>query len=322
MTPTYSLWPKSSPTRCLLRAPRFSAVAHVEARLNEMFTGGTPVLFSSGRAALTHALVISGLGRADKVGLFPYASHCVLDSVARVATPTAVRKDASLNVIFQQWGYVQHHDLAAHDVEDCVDTLVVPGAELFPGGGGFEVWSLPKILGTVSCGVLWCRSAGIAARLRQVRDSRKGSTLLWGLRLLGLHSELLYACWQGAEASQGRPSRLQTGEIFGALDTWNDVVTDRRRKLDIAWKLAPLWLAKPVDRLPCVVPAELRSDIDGEALARHVGIASGLRMLERPAASGVFQLTRVLPIPIHQDVTLERLDEMIKCISPHVRSEP
>jgi putative PLP-dependent aminotransferase (TIGR04422 family) len=286
MTTTHFLWPKPKPVRALLHALRCTAIARVEAQLDEMFIGGTPVLFSSGRAALAHALMVNGLTRADKVGVFPYASHCVLDSVARIATPTAVGNDASLNVIFQQWGYALHHHLSAHDIEDCVDTLLIPGAKLFTGGGGFEVWSLPKILGTTGGGVLWCRSAELASRLRQLRDSYKGSTLLWGMRMLSMHSTLLYACWQGGEASLGRPSCLQTGEILAALDTWCDVVVDRQKKLDIAWQLAPQWLAKPVDRLPCVVPVQLRGDVDGEALAGQAGIASGQRMLERPAAGG------------------------------------
>jgi putative PLP-dependent aminotransferase (TIGR04422 family) len=287
-----------------------------------MFPSGTPVLFSSGRTALIHALLFSGLLRNDKVGIFPYASHCVLDSVARVATPTSLGSDAKLNVIFQQWGYALHHDLSLQDIEDSVDSLLTPGAKLFHGGGGFELWSLPKILGTTGGGVLWCRTAKIALALRQLRDNRKSSNfLLWALRLLGIRSALLYACWQGAEASFGRPSRLQTGEILAALSEWNDIVTDRRNKLNIAWQLAPNWLSKPVDRLPCVIPVELCSDVDGEALAKQMGIASGLRMIERPLELGGFELTQVLPIPVHQDVSLARLAAIINCITPHLRSE-
>ena len=317
--PAYFLWPQPKPLRAMLNAWRFVTISQIEKRLSEMFPGGTPVLFSSGRAALCHALLISGLARGDKAGVFPFANHCVLDAVSRIATPTAVGSDTSLNVVFQQWGYVQHNDLSAHDVEDCVDSLLVPGGRLFPGGGGFEVWSLPKILGTTGGGVLWCRSAEAAIALRQLRDSRTGGSLLWGLRLLGMHSALLHACWQGAEASQGRPSRPQTGEILAALDVWCEIAADRQKKLDIAWQLAPHWLPRPTDRLPCVVPVELSEGTNGEVLALRAGISSGQRMIERSATSGLFELTRVLPIPIHQDVTMSRLDEMMNCILRDVR---
>lgn len=319
MTPTHFLWPKPKPMRALLQATRCIGIGQVEARLEEMFPGGTPVFFSSGRAALMHALLINGLARVDKVGVFPFASHCVLDAVSRIATPTAVGSDTRLNVVFQQWGYIQHHDLSTDDIEDCVDSLLVPGGKLFPGGGAFELWSLPKILGTTGGGVLWCRSVKVALGLRKLRDGRNWGSLLWGLRLLGMRSALAHDFWQGAEPSRGQPSRLQTGEVFAALDVWDKVVVDRREKLALAWSLAPSCLKRLNDRLPCVVPVALRDDCNGEQLAFNIGISSGIRTFEHVSPSGVSELIRVLPLPIHQDVTCSQLSEMINCVAAQVR---
>lgn len=322
MTIPHFLWPKPRIIRALLHATRWTSISQVETLLAEMFPEGFPVLFSSGRAALATSLILSGLNRSDKVGVFPFASHCVLDAVSRIATPAPSCIDVCLNVVFQQWGYVQHRDLSMYDVEDCVDSLLIPAGKLFPGHGAYEIWSFPKILGTSGGGVLWCRSAEVANAICRLRDEHyESSNLLWGLRLLGLHSPLLHTWWQGAEASFGRPSRLQTGEIFVAIDNWNDLVADRQKKLDIVWKLAPYWLEKPLGRLPCVVPVELQEDIDGELLAERVGIASGQRMIERPGLFGSFELTRVLPIPIHQDVTLAQVIEMMDCVEPYVRRQ-
>lgn len=321
MKSSFFIWPKSRVSRALLHAARFATITKVEAQLTEMFHGGTPVLFSSGRAALTHALLISGLARGDKVGVFPFASHCVLDAVSRVATPTDTRNDSRLNVVFQQWGFIQHGHLSQNDIEDCIDSLLVPGGKLFPGGGGFEVWSLPKILGTTGGGVLWCRSSSVATALRCIRDNRNSASLMWGMRLLGIRSELLHALWQGAEPAQGLPSRLQTGEILVALDHWNEIVADRRKKFDIAWKCAPIWLATPTDRLPCVVPFELCDEANCEALALQAGIIAGPRFIERPLASGHFELARVLPVPIHQDVTMSKFREMMDCVVPYLRRD-
>lgn len=319
MTPSRFLWPQPNPARALIRAARYASLAQVETRLSDLFSGGVPVLFSSGRAALLHALLISGLGRGDRVGVFPFASHCVLDAVARIATPTAVGSDARLNVVFQQWGYIQHHDLSPLDVEDCVDSLLLPGGKLFPGGGAFEIWSLPKILGTTGGGVLWCRSAETADLLRRRRDERAGASLLWGLRLLGMYSTLLHACWQGAEPSLGRPTRLLTGELLAALGAWHEVVADRRQKLKLVQPLAPSWLPVPENRLPCVVPVVLSENCDGEALARQAGISSGQRMIECASIAGHGGLARVLPIPIHQDVSPTQVRGMMDLIAPHVR---
>lgn len=90
--------------------------------------------------ALVIALLESEVSRGDLVGVFPYASHCVLDAVSRVATPlsgpTAVA--VALRVVYHQWGFVQETDLSKNTIEDCVDTLCVPGAAIFPGGGDLK----------------------------------------------------------------------------------------------------------------------------------------------------------------------------------------
>ena len=285
-----------------------------------MFPGGVPVLFSSGRAALYHSLFYSGLSREDRVGVFSFASHCVLDTVSRIATPTQIGRDARLDVVFQQWGYIQHHDLSSYDIEDCVDSLVVPRGTLFPGGGAFEIWSLPKSLGATGGGVLWCRSAEVAQSLRLIRDKHDGASLLWGLRLMGMRSSLLHACWQGAAPVVGRTTRLQCGEFMAALDTWQEVVNDRRQKLALVQSIAPKWIPFAEGRLPCVVPIVLDESCDGEALARKAGISSGQRMIERKWREGNRELVRVLPLPIHQDVSVDQLGLMMNLVTPHIRT--
>ncbi len=281
-----------------------------------MFPEGHPVLCSSGRSALVLALLGSGLSRADGVGIFPYASHCVLDAVSRVATPqTGALALGRLRIVFHQWGYVQERDLAADAIEDSADTLAVPGCRLFPGGGAFEIWSLPKILGTTGGGVLWCRYPATAERLRCLRDARGGRTVQWLLRLLGARSPLFHAWWQGGEGVSGAPSPLQTGEIMVALDEWPAIVADRQVKIEMAWPLALLWLTHSAERLPCVVPTLI--DADGEQLALELGFNAGARMMERVEQDGRRTLLKVLPIPVHQDVSLPWLRRALDRVAKH-----
>lgn len=282
-----------------------------------MFQGGHPVLCSSGRAALVFALLGSGLSRADGVGVFPYASHCVLDAVSRVATPQpwASQSPGRPRIAFHQWGYVQEHDLDAATIEDCADTLAVPGCRLFPGGGAFEIWSLPKILGTTGGGMLWCRSPDTAEQLRRLREVRGGRTVQWLLRLLGTRFPLLHAWWQGAEGISGAPSRLQTGEIMAALGEWPAIVTDRQRKIEMAWPLALPWLPRSAERLPCVVPT--LAGKGGEQLASELGFAAGMRMMECVGPDGHHTLLKILPIPVHQDVSLDWLRRVLDRLATH-----
>lgn len=317
MNESHFLWPHGSAWRAVANAARFTSAASIEDTFASMFQGGHPVLCSSGRAALVLALLGSGLSRTDRVGIFPFASHCVLDAVSRVVTPQA---GASVSrgcprIVFHQWGYVQEHDLAADAVEDSADTLAVPGCRLFPGGGAFEIWSLPKILGTTGGGVLWCRHSDVAEQLRRLRDVRGGRTVQWLLRLLGGRSPLLHAWWQGAEGNSGAPSRLQTGEIMAALAEWPAIVADRQRRIEMAWPLALPWLPRSTDRLPCVVPT--LAGEGGEQLASELGFAAGMRMMERVEQNGRRTLLKVLPIPVHQDVSLAWLRRALDRLATH-----
>ena len=309
----YFLWPECNVLKGVASAYNFTSTTEIEIILKSMFPSGFPVLCSSGRSALSFALIESNVMRNDLVGIFPYASHCVLDAISRIATPlpgfAATR--ASLRVVYHQWGYVQETNLAKNSIEDCVDTLCVPGTILFPGGGRFEIWSLPKILGTTSGGVLWCNNEEVAKNIRRLRDSKGSGLFQWILRLFSQIIKPVYAYWQGAECDKGSVSRFQTGEIMMAIRKWDDFVDDRSKKLDKIWPLALDCLNKPIDRLPSVVPVLVKDELS-ESEIHQYGISSGFRMFERIEDNSRRELIKVLPVPIHQDTTSSWLVNLIK----------
>lgn len=301
MTKNYFLWPENKISKAFTSIWKLISPDKIEVKLYEMFPSGYPVLCSSGRSALYLALSLSGASRKNYVGVFPYASHCVLDSISRIATPSTgvTAYSANLRVVYHQWSFVQERGLASNTIEDCVDTLCTPGAKLFPGGGDFEIWSLPKIIGTTSGGVLWCRSKDKALQVKKIRDRQGSSFFQWILRLLSKNSPLIYNYWQGAESVTGRPSLFQTGEINSAISKWNDFVEDRRKKLNLIWPFAINELEKPIDRLPPVVPviSEMK-----ESQIYQLGITSGYRMFEIIEKDGSRKMIKVLPIPIFNEV--------------------
>jgi putative PLP-dependent aminotransferase (TIGR04422 family) len=306
----YFIWPESrfvGGLHALLSMPSIEAI---EGKLRNYFPSGFPVLCSSGRASLTLALEYSNQKRSDLVGLFPYASHCVIDAVARICTPlfgpTSI--NANLRIVYHQWGYVQEYNLPINTIEDCVDTLCVKGAELFPGGGSFEIWSLPKILGISSGAVLWCKDEQAAKKLRKIRDNRNRGFFQWILRLMSKKIPFLYNYWQGAEPFSGCLSRLQTGEIMIAIENWDTFVADRFEKLELMWPMTVDFLEKPVNRLPSVVPIDC---LISENEIVEIGLTAGTRMIEKLKPDGSRMLNKVLPIPIHQDLSLTELKRIV-----------
>ena len=186
---------------------------------------------------------------------------------------------------------------------------------MFPTGGKFEIWSLPKILSTSGGGVLWCRSESTALKLRHIRDKMPFTYILWLFRLLGLKSHLIYTMWQGAEPFFGRPSSFLLSEVDVSLDNWDSVLTDRQTKLNLAWQFAPEWLPKPVDRLPCVVPIEIKKPEDLLSLENKLPISSLTRHYVRPLFSGEHDIFPTIPVPIHQDMSISQLKAILDIIS-------
>ncbi|MBF0346931.1 MAG: putative PLP-dependent aminotransferase [Magnetococcales bacterium] len=303
------LWPDHRHFRALARSLTPVSSERIEAALANMFPGYSPVLVSSGRTGLELALEHLQLGRSDLVGIFPFASLCVLEAVSRVATPLAGPSTlhAPHRLIFHQWGFVQeHHGTASIVIEDAVDSLCAPGCQLMPAGGNHEVWSLPKIIGSLSGGVIWCRHANDAAKIRLMREGRKqGTELQWLLRWMGTWSSTAHAYWSGVEASKGPLSRLGSGEVWNLIHTWNHLVADRREKLALLKPFIPSWLPEPDMRLPCVVPISI--DPHQASHLTALGINSGFRHYERIHADGRRELVKMFPIPIHQDVSMEWL---------------
>ncbi|MEH6632292.1 MAG: putative PLP-dependent aminotransferase [Halopseudomonas aestusnigri] len=309
----FFLWPKShyqKDMRFLLRRP---STREVETKLHSLFPNGYPVLVSSGRAGIRLVLSKLGLGRPDLVGLFPYASHCVIDVVGRVATPVPVMLNVKTNVslVYHQWGYVQERKSERIIVEDAVDTLCQPGGDLFPAGGDFEVWSLPKILGTLGGGVIWCKDAEEAEELKSFRDLSGSSG--WLIRALGVRWSIFHGYWSGIEGGRGNLTPIGISEVMSAISLWQSHVEDRKVKLDLLRSFIPHWLEQANGRLPCVIPVAVTEQV--QLKLRELGVVTGLRHMERIHVDGKRELVKLYPLPIHQDVPLLIVERMAEVLS-------
>ncbi len=310
MTPF--LWPRGRRRFGALTTGWSARPEQVEQALREMFPSAQPVLVSSGRAGLAMALECAGLRRQDLVLVPPYASHCVLEAVARIATPApqSAGGRSPAGLIYHQWGYVQPgRPQPGILIEDACDSLCAPGAKLLPLGGRFEIWSLPKILGCFTGGVIWCGDTADVERLRRARASRRsGAVAQLALRAMGDHRPLPHAYWCGREAAGGHLPGAGIAEVMSALRRWGETLDLRRRALALLGGFLPAWLPRPVDRLPCVLPLPVTAGL--EERLRGLGLGIGVRHLERIHADGRVELIPVLPLPIHQDVdgaALERI---------------
>lgn len=313
---SYFLWPEARlDPRSVLKG-RGASVASVEAHLYGLYPKAYPVLFPSARAGLAASVLAMGLARAERVWLPPYSSHCVFDAVSRVATPTPSFFDGEVAavLVFHQWGYLHACPFAGEIIEDSADSLCLPGSSLFPNGGRFALWSLPKVIGSAMGGVVFCRSVEDAENLRRIREGR--SPIGWMqfvLKMLFPSSPVAQTYWQGAEAVNGGIPRIACCDILAKLSRLDEIIRDRRAKLAMFGENLPSWLRLDPSRLPSNVPVECSEE--QESAIRALGVTSGFRRFNKRQASLEPDLIKVLPIPIHQDVGMAELESMIKVLT-------
>lgn len=304
------LWPEGRLHRgALLRS---AGMEQVEAALAQTYPGTHPVLFSSARAALSAALESLGLRRSDLIWCPPFSSHCVLEAVARVGTPTPTAQSYhAAAIVFHQWGYTHSWSGGGWIIEDAADSLIPPGTMNFPNDGAFQIVSLPKVFSCAAGGAAFCRAGEDAERLRRLRDARPGrGWLQFLLRMAMTHSGAALRYWQGVEAGNGRLPGLACADILFALERIEAIVEDRREKLILARQLAPSWLRVPEDRLPCVMPLE-HSGTAAKQL-RLAGMSTDPRHFNRGQDATQPDLVKVLPLPIHQQISFEVLHQIVE----------
>lgn len=288
--------------------------AQVERRLAQIYPGSNPVLFSSARAGL-HALMRHlGLTRAELVWTPRFSSHCVIDAIARRATPSTwfLPERLSAVLLIHQWGF--SHKLPSHlsipIIEDSADSLFFPGSAMFGCGGRFELISLPKVLGCFGGGVVFCRDEADAGPLRRAQ-AESGTSPAWLqfiLRRMSHVSRTALTYWLGAEAeSQGIVAPVLR-DILRALDRIESVIEDRRRKLEILSNFAPKWLPLNSDRLPSNFPLEFSAPLLEILLAS--GYPVDARHFNAGCSTHELDWIKVIRVPLHQDMPLAQIEQI------------
>ena len=127
--------------------------------------GMQSLLFPSARAGIAAILEYENISRGDMVFVPPYSSHCLWDTVGRYACPTVVYdSEIKAALIVHKYGYVhQKINKASLIIEDSVDSLIIDSSAVMPLSGTYEVFSLPKIIGS------WCGGVVISSNLNFVQ---------------------------------------------------------------------------------------------------------------------------------------------------------
>lgn len=304
----FFLWPKS---RALVASDLFGHEVSsdtIESLLRDEYPGSDAVLFSSARAGMTAALIQLGLKRPDLVWTPGFSSHCVLEAIAHVATPSPSAAEInSAALIYHQWGFVGQPDFPKDTVliEDAVDNLLCPGHSPFAADGQFLLWSLPKVLGTSGGGVVFCRDGQDAEALRSIRQGRPASMIQAYLRLRSKNSPRASLYWNGAEAMQGELVAPFRRQVYRSLREIH-VIADSR--MELLRSLSPSLAAQfqTWNRLPSNLPLKLTPDVAPHWESDGV-FSAGLRSFNKAGIFPRSEWVRCAPLPVHIDIQLADL---------------
>lgn len=324
---SYFLWPAITPIyqrnskACWEEAAELTE--KIEAQIAAFYSDYYPVLFPSGRSAIYSILEAMDARRNDYVAISPFSSHCVIEAIGRLAVPTEFSDIAKSALVYHQWGYKKtiKNPLLKKEcviVEDSCDSLVQNKDELFPNQGVYEVFSLPKLLGTTFGGVVICKAKNDALQLKQIRSlrDREQSYLQYKLKNRALRDKtkkICYEYWEGCEAINGYLPLPAVRQIEEYIRTWPSIIEQRQtRIMQLLQAELPLLVdfkTNNMDRLPVVVPVALH-DSQLERLT-NAGFQPYIRSYNVSEYVDEPRYVPSFPLPIHQQVFQQDFEQML-----------
>jgi putative PLP-dependent aminotransferase (TIGR04422 family) len=205
-----------------------------------MFNGGFPVVLSSGRSAIFVASKL--FWRKNIIFVFPYASQCVVMALQKAGLTVATKIDFSSDILIDQWGILDKECNRQLFIEDSSDTFLQIGSKVLELDADFEVWSLPKIIGSRFGAVLWCREEESAIKIRQARDENSDEKkyfkkLMRFMRNVNISS---YKAWENLEFHNLGLTDYEYGTILKNMGRWEKIYDIRKAKFQKALRTLEL----------------------------------------------------------------------------------
>lgn len=173
--PQFFLKPESAP---MDQAPVENGgekeLCQIEAFFTERFNCPT-CLFPSARSAISWILKYNGINRSHVLWAPKWSSHCVFNVLSYYGNPTIhVNSEVDLFLAVHKWGFVYKAPSNTKVIEDSVDSLITQPESLFPNRGDFEVFSLPKLIGSQRGGLITTKDHQFLQFIYEERQRNQG----------------------------------------------------------------------------------------------------------------------------------------------------
>lgn len=274
----------------------------IENEFNKYYHGGYPVLCSSGRVAIMIILNFFSKKNENKIGIFPYASKCVREAVSKIKKPI-ISTDNEI-ISYNQWGYRTAYNNKDSILEDSVDTLTDINTNIFKTSkSNFVIWSLPKILGTHTGSIIWCRNKEDSQLIKRFITKHKPKYYLLVLKILSHVNVFFYHRWNVKIYFHPNLTSLENAEIFLKITQLKNIIKDRKKKLKLFQNIFRNTNIFDDCFYPSIIPLDTN---DYKKKEQFMKSNCGKRHFFNPITK-LYQ--KVYPLPIHQDVPIKKLEK-------------
>ena len=141
----------------------------------QKYYGFKVILFPSARAGIASILRFLKIDRSKEVFVNKWVSHCIFNTVGRYTNISTSFKTPEVAIAVHKWGFKQiiPEKKNIKIIEDSVDSIIVNKNDLFVNKGEFEIVSLPKIIGSVSGGIVITKNSNFYAYAKKEQMKNK-----------------------------------------------------------------------------------------------------------------------------------------------------
>ena len=136
-------------------------------------------LFPSGRSCIGAILEYERVNRSHEVYVSKWVSNCIFNTVGYYSNPTVNFKNQKILIINNSWG-LDHKVIKRKNgriiIDDSCDSIIINKKALFPNKSKYEIFSLPKVIGSVTGGLVISKDKKFLkfCRERQKKNKKLG----------------------------------------------------------------------------------------------------------------------------------------------------
>ena len=307
----YKIWPKTKFNFSDFYKKKISVIK-IEDFFKNLYQTDYILHFSSGRSSIVNILRSLELERECLVSTAMFANSCIFRTVGHVSTPVPsyFKNQFRCSLVYHQWGYPTYTNLSNLIIEDSVDSIIYDKKGLFLNNGSYEIISLSKIFGFYSGAIIVAKNRTLYEKLKKFREENNFTNSNFFLVLLGKINKNYNEIWSHSQTLGATESKMMNFFTPKEYFNFNELINDRREKMNIIKPLMPTWVKLDKYRLPIVIPVNYSEKILEKLKKNNIYLP--IRHFNKGQVYEEWNKTKVFCIPIHQEININILKKIFE----------